>query len=141
MVHCSATKPESDIGFDEIDDWHQARGWSGCGYHAIIRRSGQIEFGRHFDAVGAHVMGQNYRSVGICLVGGIDLDGNPEDNFTDPQMISLRGLLEVLQAAYPGAQVVGHRDLSPDLDGDGVIEAHEWVKACPSFDVAAWYEP
>lgn len=32
----------------------------------------------------------------------------------------------------------GHRDLSPDIDGDGVVERHEWLKTCPGFDVAAW---
>ena len=28
----------------------------------------------------------------------------------------------------------GHRDLSPDLNGNGEIEPEEWVKACPCFD-------
>ena len=32
-------------------------------------------------------------------------------------------------------QVLGHRDTSPDLNGDGVIEPYEYVKACPCFDV------
>lgn len=138
-VHCSATKPTSDIGADEIDEWHLKNGWSGIGYHSVIRRSGLIEFGRHFDAPGAHVKGQNYRSVGVCLVGGIDFDGNPEDNFTDPQMESLYYTINMLLRAYPGADVLGHRDLSPDLDGDGVVEQHEWLKDCPCFDVREWW--
>lgn len=29
----------------------------------------------------------------------------------------------------------GHRDLSPDLNGNGVIEPEEWVKVCPCFEV------
>jgi N-acetylmuramoyl-L-alanine amidase len=36
------------------------------------------------------------------------------------------------------SRIVGHRDLSPDLNHDGVIESREWIKQCPSFDVAAW---
>ncbi len=28
-----------------------------------------------------------------------------------------------------------HRDTSPDLNGDGVIEPYKYVKACPCFDV------
>ena len=28
-----------------------------------------------------------------------------------------------------------HRDISPDLNGDGVIEPYEYMKACPCFDV------
>jgi N-acetylmuramoyl-L-alanine amidase len=35
--------------------------------------------------------------------------------------------------------VVGHRDLSPDLDHDGVVEPHEWVKQCPCFDAIPEY--
>ena len=38
IIHCSATKPSMDIGFEEIDKWHRAKGWFGCGYHKIIRR-------------------------------------------------------------------------------------------------------
>jgi len=125
VVHCSATPSTSDIGVDEIDDWHKQRGWSGIGYHAVIRRDGEIEFGRHFDEVGAHVKGQNYRSVGVCMVGGVDTQGDAEDNFTEEQYESLVAILVTLERAYPFAEILGHRDLSPDLDGDGIIEEHE----------------
>ena len=40
-----------------------------------------------------------------------------------------------LQREYNILQVLGHRDTSPDLNGDGVIEPYEYVKACPCFDV------
>jgi hypothetical protein len=30
--------------------------------------------------------------------------------------------------------VCGHRDLSPDKNGNGEIEPEEWMKACPCFD-------
>jgi len=135
VVHCSATGPGSDIGADEIDQWHKARGWSGIGYHAVIRRDGEIEFGRHFDEIGAHVQGQNARSVGICLVGGVDAAGKSENNFTEEQFESLEAMIEMLKHAYPMAEILGHRDLSPDLDGDGIVEKHEWLKDCPCFDV------
>jgi len=38
---------------------------------------------------------------------------------------------------YPGCRVCGHRDLSPDLNGNGEIEPEEWIKACPCFEVKA----
>lgn len=138
VVHCSATKVSSDIGVDEIRDWHTRKGWSDIGYHAVIRRNGVVEFGRHFDQPGAHVAGQNYRSVGICLVGGLDERGKPEDNFSASQKNALRQLIAVLSYAYTGAEILGHRDLSPDLDGDGIISRNEWVKDCPCFDVRSW---
>ena len=139
VIHCSATAPDSDIGVDEIDSWHKARGWSGVGYHAVIRRDGQVEFGRHFDEPGAHVQGQNFRSVGVCLVGGVNEEAEPEDNFTEEQMESLLQTVQFLRLAYPEATVLGHRDLSDDLDGDGVVEEWEWVKDCPCFDVRDWW--
>ena len=39
IIHCSATRPSQDIGFEEIDRWHRAKGWLSCGYHKIIRRN------------------------------------------------------------------------------------------------------
>lgn len=141
VVHCSATRPSSDIGADEIDDMHKRKKWDGIGYHAVIRRDGTIEFGRHFDAHGAHVLGQNYRSVGICMVGGIsEANGESENNFTDAQFLALHAILAMLTWSYPDAEVLGHRDLSPDLDGDGVVEPQEWLKDCPCFNVRKWWE-
>lgn len=140
VVHCSATKSTQDIGAAEIREWHMSppRNWRDIGYAAVIRRNGTIEFGRHFDEVGAHVLGKNATTVGICLVGGLDADGEPACNFTDAQKESLGVLVLMLRLAYPGASVLGHRDLSPDLDGDGIVEPHEWLKACPCFDVRHW---
>ncbi len=141
VVHCSATGPNSDIGADEIDDWHRKRGFDSIGYHAVIRRDGHVEFGRHFDEPGAHVKGQNYRSVGVCMVGGVE-QGHPENaanNFTEEQFEALETTIKFLKLAYPAATLLGHRDLSPDLDGDGVVEENEWLKQCPSFDVRQWW--
>jgi N-acetyl-anhydromuramyl-L-alanine amidase AmpD len=142
VVHCSATRAASDIGADEIRQWHvKDNGWSDIGYHAVIRRDGDIELGRHFDVAGAHVQGQNMRSVGVCLVGGLAADANTaENNFTDEQFAALKKVVAFLTDLYPTAEVLGHRDLSPDLDGDGVVEKEEWVKECPSFDARAWWK-
>jgi len=139
VVHCSATKPSQDIGADEIDKWHRARGWKGgIGYHYVIRRNALIELGRPIDDIGAHALGVNKTSVGICLVGGIDDAGEPDDNFEPKQKRSLQFIINLLGMIYPGIEFVGHRDLSPDIDGDGVIEEWEWLKSCPCFDVHLW---
>jgi len=37
------------------------------------------------------------------------------------------------------AIVCGHRDMSPDSDGDGIIEQHEWFKQCPCFNAGSFY--
>ena len=143
VVHCSASQPSTDIGFKEIDAEHAKLGWrspSGvhCGYHYIIRRSGMIEAGRPVSEVGAHAAPFNTNSIGICLVGGINAHGEPEKNFLPAQFKALGTLLENLRYHYPSTRILGHRDLSPDLNHDGKITHVEWIKACPCFDVAHW---
>jgi N-acetyl-anhydromuramyl-L-alanine amidase AmpD len=126
VVHCAATKATMDVGVREIRQWHvQERGWLDIGYHFVIRRNGTVEDGRPHNVIGAHVEGYNSRSLGICLVGGINSKGAPEDNFTPEQMNSLSLLLRAQKRTYPAAKIVGHRDLDSG-------------KACPSFDVAPW---
>jgi N-acetylmuramoyl-L-alanine amidase len=140
VVHCAATPPTHDWGVREIDAMHRKQGWLMIGYHFVIRRNGYIEIGRPRDRQGAHVghNGHNRTSLGICLIGGTDANGKAENNFTTEQFASLKLLLAGLQSMHPDAQIVGHRDLSPDLNGDGVITSNEWIKECPSFDVIPW---
>ncbi len=140
VVHCSATRPDMDIGAPEIDSWHRARGFNMIGYHLVIRRNGAIEAGRRLNARGAHVRGYNDRSIGVCVVGGLAQNSEPAATFTEAQGKALMLVIAMLKCIWPGATVVGHRDLSPDLDGDGVVEQHEWLKACPSFDAALFVE-
>ena len=140
VIHCSATQGGQDIGLDEITAMHKRRGFDTIGYHELILLNGDIEFGRHPDAVGAHVKGQNYRSIGICLVGGVDAQGNAENNFTPEQFASLHATIQHKIKAYPRAVVVGHRDLSPDLNGDGIIQHDEFIKECPCFSVYEFLE-
>lgn len=133
IIHCSATRPDLDIGVDEIRRWHTSpspwdasKPWSDIGYHYVIRRGGQIEEGRPIEVAGAHARGHNETSIGICLVGGINGDGRPDSNFTAHQWESLDSLVEELGWNHAGAvSVVGHRDVDPG-------------KACPCFDVQAW---
>lgn len=136
VVHCSATRPSANVGRVEIDNWHRRRGWKGIGYHYVIKRDGTVEEGRKLTEIGAHVHGYNTVSWGVCMVGGLNEEtGKPEDNFTDKQYHSLEDLLNTLHSLKPDAEIVGHRDLSPDVNGDGIIQKWEWVKDCPCFDV------
>jgi N-acetylmuramoyl-L-alanine amidase len=140
VVHCSATPPKADIGVLEIDRMHRERGFLRIGYHFVIRRSGQVQTGREVSAVGAHVAGYNDKSLGICMVGGVSAKGKAENNFTPEQFVALRSLLAGLkQGEYAQAEVLGHRDLSPDKNHDGRISPNEWLKDCPCFDVRAWW--
>tara|TARA_R110000824_G_scaffold212432_6_gene398649 strand:- start:2133 stop:2600 length:468 start_codon:yes stop_codon:yes gene_type:complete len=137
-IHCSATKPSQDIGAKEIRLMHKRRGWSDIGYNIVIRKSGKVDIGRALEYVGAHVKGYNSVAIGVCLVGGINESGTPEQNYTQEQYVSLEQTIRWLDLVYPDTVIKGHRDFSPDLDGDGIIESHEWLKQCPCFDVKAW---
>ncbi|OYY49054.1 MAG: lysozyme [Methylophilales bacterium 28-44-11] len=140
VVHCSASRPKSKTDISTITRDHKARGFSTIGYHYVIYRDGSVHKGRPDTEVGAHVTARNVGSLGICLVGGLNDDsGKPENNFTEAQFDSLRQLLFTLTKQHPQAKVLGHRDLSPDLNKNGKIERSEWVKECPCFDVRTWW--
>jgi len=140
VVHCSATAEDMDIGAKEIDRWHRQKGWRKIGYHFVIRRDGIIETGRDINVAGAHAYGYNGESVSVCLIGGVDDEGRATANYTPEQWAGLRRALTGLSFAYPEAAIVGHRDLSPDSDGDGVVERHEWTKECPCFEVGGFLD-
>lgn len=76
------------------------------------------------------------RVSGYAMRGGISERGRLADTRTVWQKNSLRVLVRALLVDYPGCKVCGHRDLSPDLNGNGEIEPEEWVKQCPCFDVS-----
>ena len=135
VVHCSATREGYALTPEALEREHRRRGFRGTGYHYYIRRDGSVFDGRPLQLPGAHVKGQNAHSIGICYEGGLDRYGNPKDTRTEWQRHSLSVLVGKLLQEYPGTCVVGHRDLSPDLNGNGEVEPMEWTKQCPCFDV------
>lgn len=143
VVHCSANRESQAPNIDgrDIDRYHrEKRGWFMCGYHHIVNTDGTVEDWRSHERQGAHALGFNHNSIGVCYIGGLDDDGEPKDTRTEPQAQSLYNLLIELKTQYPDAIILGHRDLSPDKDGDGVVEQHEWLKDCPCFDAISEYE-
>jgi len=139
-IHCTATPEGIDKTVEDIRKTHRAQGWSDIGYHYVIYRDGTVNIGRDVDIAGAHVAGFNTHSIGISYVGGVErragVDYNklkPKDTRTEAQKSSMLALLLDLRKLYPRAIIQGHRDFSPDRNGDGVISPEEWLKACPSF--------
>jgi hypothetical protein len=119
IVHHS----ESEYGdADTIRRWHvEGNGWSDIGYHYIIGNAyptwesfsanipvpkvdGRLQQGRPLDEPGAHAKGHNTRSIGICLIGNA--------TFTGAQIHSLAKLLADLKQSCPGAQILGHCEVS-----------------------------
>ena len=122
IIHCSATPEGKNFTVDDIRRWHLARKFADIGYHYVIYRDGSVHKGRAENLVGAHCLGHNANSIGICYIGGCTADGkHPKDTRTPQQKTALRQLVNQLKFYYPHATVHGHNEFSN--------------KACPSFNV------
>lgn len=142
VIHCSATRAGQDVRAADIDKWHKERGFAMIGYNFVIDLNGKVEVGRPLTRDGAHcntagLSGKSYNkhSIGIVYVGGLDENGNPADTRTPEQKQALADLVYRLINEYPIVEVIGHRDASPDKNGNGKIERNEWIKQCPCFSV------
>lgn len=137
QIHCSATRYDMDVTADMVDKWHKARGWSGIGYNFFIRLDGTVENGRPVEKAPAGVFGHNATAIAICYAGGLDGQGKPADTRTPMQKAAMAQLVKAQAIKYkvPVTRILGHRDLSPDTNKNGKVDAWEWLKACPSFDV------
>ncbi len=144
VIHCSATREGKPFFAKDIERWHKERGFRTIGYHFVIDLDGTIEKGRPTDEQGAHAntaglsrSSYNKHSIGICYIGGLTADGKTwKDTRTDKQKVSMRKLVEQLVEEFPNVkEVIGHRDTSPDRNGNGEVEQGEWIKSCPCFEV------
>ena len=136
VIHCSATEQWRNVSVDEIKHWHLNRGFNDIGYHYVIDINGIVHEGRNVSIAGAHAKGYNDNSIGICYVGGLArVIMEPMDTRNPKQKDALLNLVTTLKNIFPIKRIDGHRDLSVDLNGDGVVSPSEWMKSCPCFDV------
>lgn len=133
IIHCSATRPDwnADLGglskVAEIRRWHvEDNGWSDIGYHYVIDRNGKVFEGRPEARSGAHTLGHNENSIGICLIGGFGSSETDrfEDNYTSEQDRALRALIADLKLRRGAGKISGHNQYA--------------AKACPGFNVHRW---
>ena len=140
VVHCSATRANIPFTEEQLLKCHLQRGFKYIGYHFYITRDGELHHCRPVSEPGAHVRGFNRHSIGICYEGGLDEDGKAADTRTSHQKESLHRLVRELLQRYPDAKVVGHRDLSPDTNYNGIVDPWERIKECPCFEVIEEFE-
>ena len=119
IIHCADTPNGKEFHNTDIDRWHKERGWASIGYHWVICIDGTIEEGRKPEVIGAHAVGHNASSLGICLIG--------KDKFTQAQWNSLAYLVKGLAREFPTAVAKGHYQ----------VDKHG--KTCPNFDVPKWW--
>lgn len=126
IIHCSATVEGRPFTVEDVRRWHKARGFADVGYHYLIYLDGSVHAGRPLAQVGAHCLGHNAYSIGVCYIGGLAPDGKtPKDTRTAQQKQALKALVQILQLNYPKATVHGHCEFAK--------------KACPCFKVSQEY--
>ena len=116
VIHCSATPNGREDKAEDIHRWHLGMGWDGIGYHYVIEVAGKLSKGRPDYWMGSHALGYNANSIGICLIG--------TDKYNIDQLSILNNLVRKLLVQHPGAEVIGHNEISD--------------KTCPGFDVQKW---
>jgi len=124
-LHCTATsidaKPEAILNY-----WKKSLGWSKPGYHYLIDYNGVVHKLAEESEICNGVKGFNSVSIHVSYIGGVDAQGHPKDTRSNQQKKAMRDLVTDLHFRYPKAKIQGHKDF-PNV-----------LKACPSFEVAAW---
>lgn len=91
---------------EDIHRWHLNNGWSGAGYHFLVRKDGKIYRLRSEDKVGAHAYGSNNNSLGICFEGNY-----MEEDMPEAQKEAGKELVAYLKNKYNITTVQAHRDV------------------------------
>lgn len=148
-IHCSA-------GFGKlpsIEAFWKSKGWKSPGYHRLIDVDGTIHNLLAFSKTSNGVLGFNEQTINICYIGGVENIGTTkkpiwkaDDTRTEEQKTAIKTcIIEVehwLQQNGNTNKIIvqGHRDFSPDLNKNGIIESWERIKECPSFDAKKEYQ-
>ena len=91
---------------EDIHRWHLNNGWSGAGYHFLVRKDGKIYRLRPEDKVGAHAYSSNYNSIGICFEGNY-----MEEDMPETQKEAGKELVAYLKNKYGITTVQRHKDV------------------------------
>ena len=127
-IHCAATPEGRNVRPETVEQWDIAK-FGVKSYHWIVDINGKAHRSLADDQMGAHVGKHNSGNIGICYVGGCDINmKRAKDTRTPLQRQTLLALVRGYKVEYPGIVIRGHRDW-PGVKKD-----------CPSFDVAAWLQ-
>jgi len=105
VLHHSGVTVRQSV--EVIHNYHKnTNGWCGIGYHFYIRTTGEIYRGRPEDTVGAHAVGANYNSIGICFEGNFE-----KETMGEAQLKAGQELVAYLKNKYKISTVKGHKDV------------------------------
>ncbi len=135
VIHHTGNPQDDDCSAEEIHESHKSMGWSGIGYHYVIRKDGTIEQGRPEWATGSHAYGHNSLTLGVHVCGNFCI-AKP----TNEQIESLAYLIGYLCEKYDlpcdDRHVVGHCDLMPTAcPGDNLYDMLQTIRG-----KGVWYQ-
>lgn len=111
ILHHAAAK---SCTAEQIHQWHLNNGWSGAGYHFLVRKDGNIYRLRPENKVGAHASGANSDSLGVCFEGDF-----MSEVMGDIQRKAGAELVSYLKSKYGISKVQRHKDVcATDCPGD-----------------------
>lgn len=137
FVHCTASQQTATV--QQILKEFTQRGWRIPGYHYIVDPKGMLTQLVAEDRISNGVKGYNAESINVAYIGGIDSKKKAIDNRTPEQKKTLLNILTRLKQKYPNAIIMGHRDISPDKNHNGIVDPWERIKECPCFDAKTEY--
>ena len=120
IVHSSG---HSGDDFRKIEKRHLNHGLTRIGFHYVIAEDGRLSRGRPIRESGAHCLGYNSDSVGICLCGSGVL--------TERQMKKLHGLMRRLKRRFPRAEIFRVGDLDPWAHDRLILDTKSLLEARP----------
>lgn len=138
FVHCTAGSQMQTV--EDLKAEFKRKGWKNPGYHYVVMPDGKVESLLPEDSISNGVKGYNSTAINVAYVGGIDAKDKGVDNRTPEQKKSLKTILSQLKKKYPDAEIMGHRDISPDKNGNGIVDPWERIKECPCFDAKVEYK-
>lgn len=141
FIHCTAGwQTQTALDIIKYHTSSKGLGWKTPGYHYIVEPNGFVVNAVPLEKVSNGVKGYNQTAVNIAYIGGLAAGGKRVDNRTPQQKQSLVRLLKELRQLFPDAKIMGHRDISPDLNGNGIVDPWERIKECPCFDAIEEYK-
>ena len=119
FVHCTASYQQTTTIKSLLNEF-KAKGWS----HLLRADGTECEDGEEGSIMACGIDKQHPRGI---------------DNRTEKQKMALYDWVAKLKMKYPKAEILGHRDVSPDTNHNGVVDPWEYIKACPCFNVREEY--
>lgn len=146
VIHCTA-------GYGDLNSiknfWFKTRKWVTGGYHRYIDLDGSITKLYPFSTVVNGVLGHNHEALHISYRGGVEKGNVKVAKDTRTQLQKEAIIASITEALcwitnnsgdVSKVKILGHRDFSPDKNGNGKIESWERIKECPCFDAITEYK-